>query len=269
MRENGKRRKAWIAERARRLVRRALPALLCGAALLLLAAPRAQAQAPQLPVIPSEWISDQPEQIVLTLRILLGLAVLSLAPALLITLTSFTRIIIVLSFLRSALGTQQTPPNAVLVSFALFLTFFIMQPVLKQANEHGIKPNLEGAITSEAALGAAGAPQRDFMFRQTREKDLALYVEIAHLPRPASAAEVPFNVIMPSFVVSELKSAFQIGFVMYVPFLIIDIVVASSLMSMGMLMVPPVMISLPVKILLFVMVDGWHLITRSVVLSFA
>ena len=148
MRENGKRRKAWIAERARRLVRRALPALLCGAALLVLAAPRAQAQAPQLPVIPSEWISDQPEQIVLTLRILLGLAVLSLAPALLITLTSFTRIIIVLSFLRSALGTQQTPPNAVLVSFALFLTFFIMQPVLKQANEHGIKPYLEGAITS-------------------------------------------------------------------------------------------------------------------------
>ncbi len=250
------------------VARRAVPAALWGLALLMLVAPHAHAQTPQLPVIPSQWTSNQPEQIVLTLRILLGLAVLSLAPALLITLTSFTRIIIVLSFLRSALGTQQTPPNAVLVSFALFLTFFIMQPVLKQANEQGVKPYLAGAVTSEEALAAVGAPLRDFMFRQTREKDLALFVEIAHLPPPATAAEVPFRVIMPSFIVSELKSAFQMGFVLYVPFLVIDIVVASSLMSMGMLMVPPVMISLPVKILLFVMVDGWHLITQSVVLSF-
>jgi len=220
-------------------------------------------------VLPADWTSDQPEQVVLTLRILIGLAVLSLAPALLITLTSFTRIVIVLSFLRSALGTQQTPPNAVLVSFALFLTFFIMHPVLKQANDQGLRPYLQGEIGHETALAAIGKPVREFMFRQTREKDLALFIEIARLPRPANAQEVPFYVIMPSFVVSELKSAFQIGFVLFVPFLVIDMVVASTLMSMGMLMVPPVMISLPVKILLFVMVDGWHLITRSVVLSFS
>jgi len=229
----------------------------------------AWAQPPQLPVIPPQWTSDQPEQIVLTLRILLGLAVLSLAPALVITLSSFTRIIIVLSFLRSALGTQQTPPNAVLISFALFLTFFVMQPVLKQANERGLQPYLAGDIGDDAALAAIVEPLREFMFRQTREKDLALFVEIGRIPRPAKPEDVPFYVLMPSFIISELKSAFQLGFVLYVPFLIIDLVVASSLMSMGMLMVPPVMISLPVKILLFVMVDGWHLITRSVVLSFA
>jgi len=238
------------------------------ALVLLVAAPWAWAQAPQVPMLPAEWTSDQPDQIVLALRILLGLTVLSLAPALLITLTSFTRIIIVLSFLRSALGTQQTPPNVVLVSFALFLTFFVMQPVLEQVNERGLQPYLSGDIGYEAAVAAIGEPVREFMFRQTREKDLALFVEMGHLPRPAKPEDVPFYVLMPSFIISELKSAFQLGFVLYVPFLIIDMVVASSLMSMGMLMVPPVMISLPVKILLFVMVDGWHLITRSVVLSF-
>ncbi len=235
---------------------------------LLLSAAVARAQAPALPTLPDEWTSSEPEQIVLTLRILLGLAILSLAPALLMTLTSFTRIIIVLSFLRSALGTQQTPPNAVLVGLALFLTFFVMHPVLDSVNHEGLQPYLEGTIGYEAALERGARPLREFMLEQTRERDLALFYEISDHPLPGAPDDVPFNILMPGFVISELKSAFQIGFVLFVPFLVIDLVVASTLMSMGMMMVPPVMISLPVKILLFVMVDGWYLITRSVILSF-
>lgn len=239
------------------------------AALLLAASRVSVAQGPALPALPGEWTSDDPQQIVLTLRILIGLALLSLAPALLMTLTSFTRIIIILSFLRSALGTQQTPPNAVLVGFALLLTFFVMHPVFDDINSRAVQPYMHEEIGYERALEEAALPLREFMLRQTREKDLALFYEIADLARPATPQDVPFHVLMPGFVISELKSAFQIGFVLFVPFLVIDLVVASSLMSMGMLMVPPVMISLPVKILLFVMVDGWHLVTRSVVLSFA
>ncbi|MGD9494921.1 MAG: flagellar type III secretion system pore protein FliP [Armatimonadota bacterium] len=239
------------------------------AALVLGVAGTCWPQTPVLPTLPPSWTSDEPEQVVLTLRILLGLSVLSLAPALLMTLTSFTRIIVILSFLRSALGTQQTPPNAVLVGFALLLTFFIMHPTFDAINQRGVQPYLAGEIGYQDALARAAAPLRAFMLRQTRERDLALFYEIAHLPRPAGPQEVPLHVLMPGFVISELKSAFQISFVLFVPFLIIDLVVASALMSMGMLMVPPVMISLPVKILLFVMVDGWHLVTRSVVLSFA
>ena len=251
-----------------RVARRIAP-WAAAAAVLLLSAGACGAQTPPLPALPQSWTSDRPEQIVLTLRILLGLTVLSLAPALLLTLTSFTRIVIVLSFLRSALGTQQTPPNAVLVGLALFLTFFIMHPVLDTINQRGVQPYLAGEIGYDEALARSAAPLREFMLRQTREKDLALFYEIGALPRPAAPADVPFHVLMPGFVISELKSAFQIGFVLFVPFLVIDLVVASVLMSMGMLMVPPVMIALPVKILLFVMVDGWHLVTRSVVLSFA
>ena len=245
--------------------------LTVGAVLLLMAAGSACAQAPaspMLPALPASWASDQPDQIVLTLRILLGLAVLSLAPALLMTLTAFTRIVIVLSFLRSALGTQQTPPNQVLVGLALFLTLFVMHPVLDAMNTDGVQPYLSGEIGYETALERAGGPLREFMLKQTREKDLALFYEISGASRPATPEEVPFQILMPGFVISELKSAFQIGFVLFVPFLVIDLVVASSLMSMGMLMLPPVMISLPVKILLFVLVDGWHLVTKSVVLSF-
>ena len=235
----------------------------------LMTASVACAQAPALPALPDDWTSTEPEQLVLTLRILLGLAILSLAPALLMTVTSFTRIIIVLSFLRSALGTQQTPPNAVLVGLALFLTSFVMHPVLNSINRNGLQPYLDGEIGYEEALERSAQPLREFMLGQTREKDLALFYEISGKALPATPADVPFNILMPGFVISELKSAFQIGFVLFVPFLVIDLVVASTLMSMGMLMVPPVMISLPVKILLFVMVDGWHLVTRSVILSFA
>ncbi|MFW5866287.1 MAG: flagellar type III secretion system pore protein FliP [Armatimonadota bacterium] len=243
--------------------------VLATAALLLAAADGAWAQSPTLPALPDTWTSDQPDQVVLTLRILLGLAVLSLAPALLMTVTSFTRIVIVLSFLRSALGTQQTPPNTVLVGLALFLTLFIMHPVFDAISVEGVQPYLRGDIGYEAALERSAGPLREFMLAQTREKDLALFYDISDLSRPATASDVPFHILMPGFVISELKSAFQIGFVLFLPFLVIDLVVASALMSMGMLMVPPVMISLPVKILLFVMVDGWYLITKSVVLSFA
>lgn len=241
------------------------------AVILLVGADACWAQGPAppaLPALPDSWTSDQPEQVVLTLRILLGLAILSLAPALLMTLTSFTRIIIVLSFLRSALGTQQTPPNTVLVGLALFLTLFVMHPVFDTMNAQGVQPYLRGEIGYASALDRSAKPLRTFMLKQTREKDLALFYEISDRGRPARPDDVPFHILMPGFVISELKSAFQIGFVLFVPFLVIDLVVASALMSMGMLMVPPVMISLPVKLLLFVMVDGWHLLTKSVVLSF-
>lgn len=243
---------------------------LAGALMLVaLAASPCHAQVPVMPSLPTEWTTDQPDQIVLTLRILLGMTILSLAPALLMTLTSFTRIIIVLGFLRSALGTQQTPPNAVLVAFALFLTFFVMHPVFDQINREGVQPYLAGELGYEEALDAASQPLRQFMLRQTREKDLALFVEMGDIAPPASSDDLPFYVLIPAFIISELKSAFQMGFVLFVPFLVIDLVTASTLMSMGMMMVPPVMISLPVKILLLVMVDGWHLITRSIVLSFS
>jgi flagellar biosynthetic protein FliP len=238
------------------------------AAVMLLAADGAWAQPPTLPALPDSWQTDQPEQVVLTLRILLGLAILSLAPALLMTLTSFTRIVIVLSFLRTALGTQQTPPNAVLIGLALFLTFFVMNPVFTAINSEGVQPYVHGEIGYKTALARSAAPLREFMMGQTREKDLALFYEISDHARPATPEDVPFHILMPGFVISELKSAFQIGFVLFVPFLVIDLVVASALMSMGMMMVPPVMISLPIKILLFVMVDGWHLVTKSVILSF-
>ncbi len=212
--------------------------------------------------------AQQPQDLVLTLRIVIGLAVLSLAPALLMMVTSFTRIIIVLGLMRSALGAQQTPPNSVLAGLALFLTWFVMQPVWQQIDEQALQPYLRGELHYEQALERAARPLTAFMLRQTREKDLALFVKLAHLPRPKSPEDLPFRVVAPSFMISELKSAFQMGFVLYLPFLVIDLVIASGLMSMGMLMLPPVMISLPFKLLLFVMVDGWHLIVRSVVLSF-
>jgi flagellar biosynthetic protein FliP len=210
----------------------------------------------------------QPQDVVLALRIVLGLAALSLAPALIMMVTSFTRIIIVLGFLRGALGTQQTPPNSVLAGLAMFLTIFVMHPVWTEIDQKAIQPYSAGQITYTEAVTRGAVPLRAFLLKQTREKDLALFIELGKLPRPATRDEVPFRALVPAFLISELKSAFQLGFVLYVPFLIIDLVVASALLSMGMLMLPPVMISLPVKLLLFVMVDGWHLVVRSLVLSF-
>jgi flagellar biosynthesis protein FliP len=238
--------------------------------MLLSLSPAAHAQAPpMMPKLPADMIGPaEPDDLVLALRIVIGLAVLSLAPALLMMVTSFTRIVIVLGFLRQALGVQQTPPNTVLVGMALFLTFFIMQPVWQAINTDAIAPYMAGEINYQAAMEAAGGPLRSFMLRQTREKDLALFVKMSATPRPDSPEQLPFYITMPAFVISELKSAFQLAFVIYIPFLVVDIVVASSLMSMGMFMLPPVMISLPFKILLFVMIDGWHLLVKSVILSF-
>lgn len=212
--------------------------------------------------------SDDPADLSVTLQILLLLTVLSLAPSIVITMTSFTRLIVVLSFLKHALGTQQMPPSQLLVGLALILTFFIMAPVFTQAYEQGVKPYTEGTIDKTQALERGMAPIRAFMLKQTREKDLALFVRLSGMPKPATANDVPLRALVPGFVVSELRIAFQIGFVLFIPFLIIDMVVASVLMSMGMLMLPPIMVSMPFKILLFVLVDGWYLIVQSLVSSF-
>lgn len=212
---------------------------------------------------------DQPKELAAALKLLLGLSVLSLAPALLIMVTCFTRIIIIFSFLRSALGTQQTPPNAVLIGLALFLTFFIMFPVWQQVDQKALQPYLAGNMRYDVAIERASVPLRDFLLRQTREKDLALFVTLARVPRPQSPTDLPMRVLIPAFIISELRAGFQIGFVLFIPFVVVDLIISSVLMSMGMMMLPPVMISLPVKILLFVMVDGWHLMTKSIVLSFS
>jgi flagellar biosynthetic protein FliP len=212
--------------------------------------------------------TDDPNQVSVLLQIVALLTVLSLAPAILILMTSFTRLAVVFSFLRQALGTHQMPPNQIMIGLALFLTFFIMTPVWHQVNEKAIKPYLNEEISQTEALEAAMDPVRQFMFRQTREKDLALFVKMATLDKPNTPRDIPSSVLIPAFVVSELKTAFIIGFVLYVPFLIIDMVVASVLLSMGMMMLPPVMISLPFKLILFVLMDGWYLIVGSLVKSF-
>lgn len=212
--------------------------------------------------------TDQPEQVVDTVKLLLILTVLSLVPAFLMLLTSFTRIVVVLSFLRQGLGTQQTPPNQVLVGLALFLTIFIMRPVFTEINTQAVQPYLNNQITQQQATDLAAQPLKEFMAKQTREKDLALFVNIAKMDKPQNIDEVPLTVLVPAFIISELKTAFLIGFLIFVPFLVIDMVVASTLMSMGMFMLPPIMISLPFKVLLFVMVDGWYLVVKSLVESF-
>ncbi len=196
------------------------------------------------------------------------ITVLSLAPSLLIMVTSFTRIVVVLSFVRTALGTQQTPPNQVLVSLALFLTAFIMMPTLEASYEQGIKPLIEGEIEEFEAFERTLKPIRQFMTKQVREQDVALFVDIAGIPDREVRAEMPMRVLIPAFMVSELRRAFEIGFLVFVPFLIIDMVVASVLMALGMMMLPPIIIALPFKIIFFVLVDGWFLIVGSLVRSF-
>lgn len=213
--------------------------------------------------------ANNPQDVALSLQILFTLTVLSLAPSILIMMTSFTRIIVVLSFLRSALGTQQMPPNQVLVGLALFLTFYTMSPYWEVVNTNALQPYMANTITQETAMTEAMKPMREFMLKQTRENDLALFVNLSEMARPNSPEDIPTTTIIPAFMISELKTAFQIGFLIYIPFIVIDMVVASTLMSMGMMMVPPVMISLPFKILLFILVDGWHLIIRSLVTSFS
>jgi flagellar biosynthesis protein FliP len=212
--------------------------------------------------------TNTPQDLAITVQIILLLTLLSLAPALLILLTSFTRIVIVLSLLRHALSTQQIPPNQVIIGLSLFLTFFIMTPVLDRVNQDAVKPYMAKEITQQEALEHAMVPVREFMFKQTREKDIALFMRAAKLPKPANEAAVPSRVLIPAFVISELRTAFEMGFMLFIPFLIIDMVVASVLMSMGMMMLPPIMISLPFKILLFVLVDGWNLLVQSLIMSF-
>lgn len=202
------------------------------------------------------------------LQIFLLLTVLSIAPAILIMVTSFTRIAIVLSVLRRAIGTQSMPPNQVVLGLSLFLTFFIMSPVWENINKDALQPYLGKQITQQQALEKALGPLRTFMIKQTREKDLALLVDISKTPRPKNIDEVGTTVLVPAFILSELKTAFQIAFMLYVPFLVIDMVVASVLLSMGMMMLPPIMISLPFKLMLFVLADGWYLIVGSLVKSF-
>jgi flagellar biosynthesis protein FliP len=202
------------------------------------------------------------------LQIFALLTVLSIAPAILIMLTSFTRIAIVLSLLRQAMGTHQMPPNQVLIGLALFLTFYIMTPVWTTVNETALQPFLGNEIEQEEALKRAVEPVRSFLIKQTREKDLSLMVKLADIDRPEDIDDIPTGVLIPAFVISELKTAFQIGMLLYVPFLIMDLVVASVLLSMGMMMLPPIMISLPFKLMLFVLADGWHLIVGSLIKSF-
>ena len=212
--------------------------------------------------------ADQPGRASTLIQLLFILTVLSLAPAILLMMTSFTRIIVVLSLLRNALGTQQMPANQILIGLSLFLTFFIMTPVWQKVNESALKPFYAEEISGEQALYQASLPVKDFMLKQTREKDIALFVKIAKEKRPEKAADVSLTVLIPAFIISELKTAFQIGFMIYLPFMVIDMVVSSVLLSMGMLMLPPIMMSLPFKLLLFVLVDGWYLIVGSLVQSF-
>jgi flagellar biosynthesis protein FliP len=236
-------------------------------ALSLLSGSVAQAQALPKISIGVEPMQN-PKDLSVALQIVLLLTVLSLAPSILIMMTSFIRIAVVLSFLRQAIGTNQMPPNQLLIALALILTFFIMTPVANQAYDQGLKPYLDGQITQKDAFQKGMEPIRTFMLKQVREKDLALFVKLSGMERPQSKEDIPNRVLIPGFVLSELRTSFQIAFVIFIPFLVIDMVVASVLMSMGMLMLPPVMVALPFKILLFVLVDGWYLIVKALVESF-
>ena len=245
--------------------------ILFGSLSLLLLAAVCTANAEPMP-LPSLNIgvgtSSKPSELAVTIQIFLLLTVMSLAPGLLIMTTSFTRIVVVLSFLRTAMGTQQAPSNQIILALAMILTFFIMTPVWQQINKEAYQPWKAQQINQELAMERAVKPVRKFMLSQTREKDLALFVTLSKLPRPKNADEIPTVTIIPAFMISELRTAFQIGFLIYIPFIVVDMVVASVLMSMGMMMLPPVMISLPFKILLFVLVDGWGLVIESLVKSF-
>jgi flagellar biosynthetic protein FliP len=224
------------------------------------------------PTIPTVNLSlsapSSPKQLVDTLNIVILMTLLVLAPSIILVTTSFVRILVVLGFLRQALGTPQSPPTTLLVSFALILTFFIMEPYAKNAYNNGIKPYMEKKIGYEEAFEKSVKPFKIFMIKNTREKDLALFYRIRHLPNPKTIYDVSLTVLVPAFMLSELKTAFEIGFLIFLPFLVIDMVVSSILMSLGMMMLPPVMISLPFKILVFILVDGWDLVIMGLVQSF-
>ncbi|MED1794413.1 MULTISPECIES: flagellar type III secretion system pore protein FliP [Brevibacillus] len=243
-------------------------------AAVLLALPQIVLAAPAgTPLVPSIDLkigggAGTPQETSSAIQLLLILTVLSVAPAILLLMTSFTRIVIVLSFVRNALATQQMPPNQVLIALALFMTFFIMAPTLGKVNETAVQPFMQGKLTQQQAFDTAVVPFKEFMAKQTREKDLALFMEYTKTERPKTIQDIPLSALVPAYAISELKTAFQIGFMIFIPFLVIDMVISSILMGMGMMMLPPVMISLPFKILLFIMVDGWYLVVKSLLISF-
>jgi flagellar biosynthetic protein FliP len=262
------------------MTRRNLPWLLAGlAAIFVVIAALAPAFAqtipgPTSPTIPIPQINvgvtpaTKPSDVAFSLQILLLLTVLTLAPTLIVLTTAFTRIVVVLSFVRTALGTQSNPPNQVLIGLAMFLTFFVMAPVIQDINKNALQPYLGQKISQQVALDRAQKPLRAFMFKQTREKDIAVFYSMTKEPRPAKQDDVPTYLLIPAFTISELKTAFEIGFAIYIPFIVIDMVVASVLLSMGMMMIPPVLISLPFKILIFLLVDGWNLTVSALFASF-
>lgn len=243
--------------------------LVLGVAFLSLAFP-AQGADLQLPGvgIRIEGADGRSTEVATAIKVLIALTVLSLAPAILIVMTSFTRIIIVLAMLRHAFGMQETPPNTVLISLALFLTLFSMMPILDQVNVNAFKPYMDGKLSFNKAFDGGLKPLREFMIRQTREQDLMVMLEVSKSEPPDSVDDIKTLHLIPAFMLSELKTAFQIGFIIFLPFLLIDIVVSSILMSMGMLMVPPMMISMPLKVLMFVLIDGWNLVVKSLLSSF-
>jgi len=237
--------------------------------LLLILIPVLIIAAPQIPTVNlSLSAPETPKQLVSVLNVTILLTLLVLAPSIILVMTSFVRLLVVFGFLRQALGTPQSPPTTLLVSLALVLTFFIMEPYAKKAYNSAIKPYVEEKIGYDEAFNKAVKPFKKFMIKNTREKDLALFFRIRHLPNPKTIDDVPLSILIPAFMLSELKTAFEIGFLIFLPFLIIDMVVSSILMSLGMMMLPPVMISLPFKILVFVLVDGWNLIVMGLVQSF-
>lgn len=236
--------------------------------LLFLSVSLLNGEATQIPTMNFQLAApDTPQQLVSSLNVLVVLTLLFLAPSMVLVMTTFTRFVIVFGFLRQALGTQQVPPTQILVMLAMILTFFVMEPIGTEAYNEGIKPYVEKKIGYEEAFDKTTLPFKNFMIRNTREKDLALFFRIRKMENPKSVADVPLSVVIPAFVISELKTAFEIGFLLFLPFLVIDMVVASILMSMGMMMLPPVMISLPFKILVFVLIDGWNLLIGNLVAS--
>ena len=251
----------------RKLIRLVLICMLL--VLLLPSVSAAQTPNPTMPLLKIDMDHNaEPGKVSVVMQIFLLLTVLSLAPSILIMVTSFTRIAIVLSLLRQAIGTNQLPPNQIIIGLSLFLTFFIMTPVWQSVHHDALEPYLANEITAQEAFTKAIKPVRKFMIAQTRKKDLALLVDVAKVKRPKNIDEVPTHILIPAFIISELKTAFQIGFMLYIPFLIIDMVVASVLLSMGMMMLPPVMVSLPFKLMIFVLTDGWFMIVGSLVKSF-
>lgn len=225
--------------------------------------------APQIPTVNLSFgAPNEPVELVNTLNVVIVMTLLVLAPSLVLVMTSFTRIVVVMAFLRTALGTQQSPPTQVIVSLSLILTFFIMEPTVKKAYDEGIKPYIDKQISYDIAFERGVKPFKEFMLNNTREKDLALFYRIRNLPNPENVDDVPITTLIPAFMISELKTAFQIGFLLYLPFLVIDMVVSSILMAMGMMMLPPVMISLPFKLLVFVLADGFNLLIGNLVQGF-